>query len=65
MMRGLLCCHLAGARADEAPLQWIFVAASESSFGCAICDVVIALWCFANGPSLLIVTREFATSDGL
>jgi hypothetical protein len=22
-----------------------------SSFGCAICDPVIALWCFAGGPS--------------
>jgi len=24
-----------------------------SSAGCAICDLVIALWCFAGGPSLL------------
>src|SRR5262245_53391739 len=24
-----------------------------SSFGCAICDPVIALWCFAGGPSIL------------
>lgn len=24
----------------------------HSSFGCAICDPVIALWCFANGPSV-------------
>lgn len=26
--------------------------APHSSFGCAICDPVIALWCLANGPSL-------------
>lgn len=26
--------------------------APHSSFGCAICDPVIALWCFPNGPSL-------------
>lgn len=26
--------------------------APHSSFGCAICDPVIALWCFANGPSV-------------
>lgn len=24
----------------------------DSSFGCAICDPVIALWCFAGGPSV-------------
>ena len=24
-----------------------------SSFGCAICDPVIAIWCFAGGPSLV------------
>lgn len=23
-----------------------------SSFGCAICDMVLALWCFAGGPSI-------------
>lgn len=26
--------------------------AATSSFGCAICDPVIALWCFAGGPSV-------------
>lgn len=26
--------------------------APVSSFGCAICDPVIALWCFAGGPSV-------------
>jgi hypothetical protein len=26
--------------------------APQSSFGCAICDPVIALWCFAGGPSV-------------
>ncbi len=25
--------------------------APHSSFGCAVCDPVIALWCFAGGPS--------------
>ena len=27
--------------------------APMSSFGCAICDPVIAVWCFAGGPSLV------------
>ncbi|WP_218920780.1 DUF6010 family protein [Lentzea guizhouensis] len=27
--------------------------AHDSSLGCAICDPVIAIWCFAGGPSLL------------
>ncbi|MER6577935.1 DUF6010 family protein [Nonomuraea sp. NPDC001023] len=27
--------------------------AADSSFGCAICDPVIALWCFAGGPPVL------------
>lgn len=26
---------------------------AHSSFGCALCDPVIALWCSAGGPSLL------------
>jgi Family of unknown function (DUF6010) len=26
--------------------------AHDSSFGCAVCDPVIAAWCFAGGPSL-------------
>lgn len=26
--------------------------AATSSFGCALCDPVIALWCFAGGPSV-------------
>ncbi|RKT52840.1 DUF6010 family protein [Saccharothrix australiensis] len=26
--------------------------ADHSSLGCAICDPVIALWCFAGGPSI-------------
>ncbi|NUW43888.1 DUF6010 family protein [Nonomuraea rhodomycinica] len=29
-----------------------------SSFGCAICDPVIALWCFAGGPSVLGWARD-------
>ncbi|MEZ4674423.1 MAG: DUF6010 family protein [Caldilineaceae bacterium] len=31
---------------------------STSSFGCAICDPVIALWCFAGGPSLITRWRR-------
>ncbi|WP_158888261.1 DUF6010 family protein [Amycolatopsis anabasis] len=27
--------------------------AEHSSLGCAICDPVIAIWCFAGGPSLI------------
>ncbi|MER7500962.1 DUF6010 family protein [Nonomuraea pusilla] len=27
--------------------------AEHSSFGCAICDPVIALWCFAGGPPII------------
>ena len=29
-----------------------------SSFGCAICDPVIALWCFAGGPSVRDLRRH-------
>ena len=32
--------------------------APHSSFGCAICDPVIALWCFANGPSIHRLVRR-------
>jgi MFS family permease len=32
--------------------------AHDSSFGCAICDPVIALWCFAGGPSVRDVARR-------
>lgn len=32
--------------------------AEHSSFGCAICDPVIALWCFAGGPSVLKGVRN-------
>jgi hypothetical protein len=28
-----------------------------SSFGCAICDLVIAAWCFAGAPSVSELTR--------
>lgn len=27
--------------------------AEYSSFGCSICDPVLALWCFAGGPSII------------
>jgi hypothetical protein len=33
--------------------------ASTSSIGCAICDPVIALWCFAGGPSTLGALRRW------
>lgn len=29
----------------------------DSSFGCAICDPVIALWCFAGAPSVYDLLR--------
>ena len=29
-----------------------------SSFGCAICDPVIALWCFAGAPSVFDLLRR-------
>ncbi|QPP06004.1 hypothetical protein G4Z16_05860 [Streptomyces bathyalis] len=29
----------------------------DSSLGCAICDPVIALWCFRGGPSLITFVR--------
>jgi Family of unknown function (DUF6010) len=32
-----------------------------SSLGCAICDPVIALWCFAGAPSLWVVFRKMGT----
>jgi hypothetical protein len=31
--------------------------AHDSSLGCAICDPVIALWCFRGGPSLIDFVR--------
>jgi hypothetical protein len=31
---------------------------ATSSLGCAICDPVIAIWCFAGAPSLWEVFRE-------
>jgi hypothetical protein len=31
--------------------------ADHSSLGCAICDPVIAIWCFAGGPSLIELLR--------
>ncbi|MCP2166278.1 DUF6010 family protein [Goodfellowiella coeruleoviolacea] len=42
--------------------------AHDSSFGCAICDPVIAIWCFAGGPNLFALirarfSRRAATSD--
>jgi hypothetical protein len=32
--------------------------AEHSSFGCAICDPVIAIWCFAGGPALTELARS-------
>ena len=31
---------------------------ADSSFGCAICDPVIALWCFAGAPSVYDLLRR-------
>ncbi|MFH8336439.1 DUF6010 family protein [Streptomyces sp. AM6-12] len=33
--------------------------AHTSSMGCAICDPVIALWCFRGGPSLIELLRRW------
>ncbi len=30
----------------------------DSSLACAICDPVIALWCFGGGPSLIVLVRR-------
>ena len=38
---------------------------ATSSFGCAICDPVIALWCFAGGPSVFEVLRRCVGSGKL
>ena len=40
--------------------------APSSSLGCAICDPVIALWCFAGAPSVfdLFNRRRFSPSRG-
>ncbi|MFF4875174.1 DUF6010 family protein [Micromonospora sp. NPDC000668] len=32
----------------------------DSSFGCAICDPVIALWCFVGGPSIKDLYHRFS-----
>jgi hypothetical protein len=37
--------------------------AHDSSFGCAICDPVIALLCFSGGPSVADVARRWSTRD--
>ena len=34
---------------------------ATSSFGCAICDPVIAMWCFAGGPSVLKLKPRSST----
>jgi len=34
----------------------------KSSLGCAICDPVIAIWCFAGAPSLWEILRKNALS---
>jgi hypothetical protein len=32
--------------------------AADSSFGCAVCDPMIALWCFARAPSVYNLFRR-------
>lgn len=36
--------------------------AADSSFGCALCDPVIALWCLAGGPSVADVRSRLAAA---
>ncbi|GAA1756829.1 DUF6010 family protein [Nonomuraea bangladeshensis] len=36
----------------------ILAFAGDSSFGCAVCDPVIALWCLAGGPPVLARLRD-------
>ncbi|MFI7130965.1 DUF6010 family protein [Nonomuraea sp. NPDC050153] len=38
--------------------------AALSSFGCAICDPVVALWCFAGGPSVFRWVRAREARGG-
>jgi Family of unknown function (DUF6010) len=38
---------------------------ATSSFGCAICDPVIALWCFAGAPSIIGLLRARLTATKL
>jgi hypothetical protein len=38
---------------------------ATSSFGCAICDPVIAVWCFAGGPSVFELWRKRSGSGKL
>lgn len=42
----------------------ILAFAPHSSFGCAICDPVIALWCFANGPSIRRLWQRRTATGG-
>jgi Family of unknown function (DUF6010) len=37
--------------------------AHDSSLGCAICDPVIAIWCFAGGPSVTGMVRTRITRE--
>jgi len=37
--------------------------AHDSSFGCAICDPVIAIWCLAGGPSVTNMVRTQITRE--
>lgn len=36
--------------------------APDSSLGCAICDPVIAAWCFAGGPSVIEVVHRLGAA---
>jgi Family of unknown function (DUF6010) len=37
--------------------------APTSSFGCAICDPIIALWCFMGAPSVFGILRRLTRSS--
>ncbi|MEW2297999.1 DUF6010 family protein [Streptomyces sp. NPDC006743] len=54
--------HTAWDVAHHLDLHPILPFAHDSSLACAICDPVIALWCFRQGPSLIaFVRRSFAS----
>ncbi|WP_037853580.1 DUF6010 family protein [Streptomyces sp. NRRL S-340] len=50
--------HTAWDVAHHLDLAPILPFAHDSSLACAICDPVIALWCFRQGPSLIAFVRR-------
>lgn len=39
--------------------------APKSSAGCAICDLVLALWCFLGGPSIQDLRSRIIAAEGV